>query len=112
MILAIGFSVRYYLVILCIILIGFSQCLWLLLSDSGAIKFAKPHDALHSSFRALFSVDFEDLSTNWAHAVMILFTVLVVVMLMNILIAIMGDKFDGIKDSGYYSYLLCLLLLT
>ena len=105
-IILIAYAVRYFLVALFCGLAGFAQAFWLLNDASGDVSFDSYKSSLWSSFLTMLGAalpEFHD-STNasptMARTLLATFMMVMIILMLNILIAIMGDAFASVRESG------------
>ncbi len=106
MIIAIAYSIRYFLIALFIVLAGFSQGFWILSNMDADSDFGTIRGSLWSSFMTMLGAmqpEFEpnhNASPAFARYLLVVFMMVMMILMLNILIALMGDTFTNVRDSG------------
>jgi len=113
MILHIGYVIRYFLFILLAILLAFTQEFWILfdLSSNDDSQFKNIANGMLMSFQ--FMIGNYDTSTlelsvqpKFAIFLSVVFVVIVSILLLNLLIALMGDAYNEVKEhsTGHWNF--------
>ena len=95
-----------FLSILMLVLVGFSMCLWLLLSPSGVEGFLSMPEALISTFLIGVLGDFEISVFNKAEnpviatGLFLLLEFLVLILMLNLLIALVGSSYERVLETS------------
>jgi hypothetical protein len=106
MIITIGERIRVYLFVLGCVLIGFVFAFWLLANDNPSQPFGSLDDAFISSFLFMLgqNVSTEGFSgfasEKLATFILVVFCILMMILMLNLLIAMMGDAYDTVREKG------------
>jgi hypothetical protein len=113
MILHIGYVIRYFLLILFAVLLAFTQTFWILfdLSQDDDNAFTRISDGLLLTFGFMIgNYDSSTFDTSvqpmFAIFLSVIFVVIVSLLLLNLLIALMGDAYAEVKAhaTGHWNY--------
>lgn len=104
MILKIALDIRYFLVVLGCVLVGFAQAFWLLSYPDYSLPFGTISNALLNSYLYMLGNSDSDFSGTASPALSTLFLVLflffMAILMLNLLIALMGQSFASVSDKG------------
>lgn len=104
MILKIAYDIRYFLMVLLSVMVGFAQGFWLLSYPNASLPFGTISNALLNSYMYMFgnsSADFEGTaSPNLSTLLLVLFLFFMSILMLNLLIALMGQSFISVSDKG------------
>ncbi len=104
MILQIGFDIRFFLIVLCTVLVGFAQGFWLLSYPDKSLTFGTIGSALLHCFLFMlgnFDSDFSGTaSPAFATLLLVLFLLFMTILMLNLLIALMGQSFSAVSEKG------------
>jgi hypothetical protein len=103
MILRIAYEVRWFIPVLFILLIGFSQAFWIISNVDPDSIFALMSGSLQASFLALLGLqsetNFTGTSAPFAGSVLLnLFLFVMVILMLNLLVALMNDTFSNLSS--------------
>ena len=110
MILKISMDIRFFLLILTFVLIGFSQAFWLLNNDGNNIFSGIGRSFLSTYLFMLGNFDetvFDSgIAPKESYILLCLFLLFMTILMLNLLIALMGDTFERVKaqDRAYWRY--------
>lgn len=111
MIVRIAYDIRYFLIVLLVVLLGYSQGFWMLSSsktnDSGPLPFSTVESSLLNGFLFMLGQNI-DTSSNFTNSasesfaifLLIIFMLTMMILMLNLLIALMGDSFSTIRSLG------------
>ncbi len=105
-IIAIAYSTRHFLVALFIVLAGFTQGFWLLSNTDQSSDFGTIKNSLWSSFMTMLGAmlpefqSSDNASPGFARFLLVIFMMVMIILMLNILIALMGDTFSRVRDTG------------
>jgi hypothetical protein len=104
MIIQIAQDIRFFLLVLLLVLLGFSQAFWLLSSEDPSTQFGTVPSALLTSFIFMlnnFNSDFEGTaSPEIATILLVLYQLFMAILMLNLLIALMGVSFARVNENG------------
>ncbi len=106
MIIQIAFSIRFFLIALFCVLAGFTQGFWLLSNMDEYSEFGTIRSSLWSSFMTMLGAMLPEFEANhnaspaFARFLLVIFMMVMIILMLNILIALMGDTFSRVRDSG------------
>ncbi len=97
-------DIKYFLLVLLCVLIGFAQGFWLLLNDANpSSHFTDVKQSYYTTFMFMFGqIDSEELqngkSSGFSKLYLVAFMLTTMLLLFNLLIALMGDSFSRTKE--------------
>lgn len=104
MIFTIAYDIRYVMLVLMIVIIGFAQSFWILSMQDGTLPFGIFKFAMLNLFDYMlgnFSSDFTGTaSPNLGVVLYIVFMFIVAILILNLIIALMGDSFARVNANG------------
>lgn len=105
MILLIAYHMRFFIVVLFCVLVGFMQAFWILSNINPMLTFGTVSDAFLNTFMFMLgqglTADFEGtVSPRLAIFLLILFMLVMMILMLNLLIALMGDAFSEARSQG------------
>jgi hypothetical protein len=104
MIIRIGVDIRFFLLVLLLVLLGFSQAFWLLSSMDSAAPFGTVPSSLLNSFLFMlgnFNAEFDGTASPViATMLLVLFLLFMSILMLNLLIALMGESFNRVSSNG------------
>jgi hypothetical protein len=105
MVLLIAYNIRFYLVVLFCVLVGFMQAFWTLSNINPMLPFGTVTGAFLNSFMFMLgqglTADFEGtISPRLAIFLLIIFMLVMMILMLNLLIALMGDAFSEARSQG------------
>jgi hypothetical protein len=106
MIVQIAYSIRYFLIALFCVLAGFAQGFWLFSNMDSTSDFGTMKKSLWAAFMTMLGAmlpQFEDnhnASPEFASFLLVIFMMVMIILMLNILIALMGDTFSRVRGSG------------
>lgn len=106
MILRISYDIRYFLVVLFAVIAGFAQAFWLLSNFDESLLFGTVKGSLYSIFFFMLGqgLDLDSLTDtiipSFAQFLLVVFLVLVMLLMLNLLIALMGDSYSEMRALG------------
>jgi uncharacterized membrane protein YgcG len=104
MIMAIVYDTRVFALILCMSLVGFSQALWLLSRHQASLPFGSINLSLLTMFDYMmgnYSLHVEgSVSPSLSTTLVIVFVCTMIILMLNLLIALMGNTFAIVSDKG------------
>lgn len=104
MIIKIAFDIRYFLMVLLCVLVGFAQAFWLLSYPNVNLPFGTITNALLNSYLYMLGnaeSDFEGTaSPSLSTLLLVLFLFFMAILMLNLLIALMGQSFASVSDKG------------
>jgi len=90
--------------VLFIVLFGYSQSFWIISKEIREMPYGEFYQSLYQVYRSMFGdtvTDYHGTSSNKLGIVLFVsFTVIVTLLLLNMLIALMGDTFGEVKAKG------------
>ncbi len=117
MIVQVASAIRYFLIALFCLLAGFAQAFWLLSNGENA-DFDTIRGSLYSSFITMMGAYLPDFdatasttsssnslpkvspANDFANFLLVIFMLTMMILMLNILIAIMGDTFSRVRSTG------------
>lgn len=103
-ILRIMYDVRFFLVTLLCVLLGFAQAFWVISNEDSTGSFGTVRDALYSVFLTMLgslTPDFEGTAApNFATFLLCVFMMVQIILLLNVLIGLMGDSLSNARAQG------------
>ncbi len=96
----------FFLIALFCVLAGFAQGFWLLSNMDSTSDFGTVKKSLWSAFMTMLGAMLPEFEANhnaspaFARYLMVIFMMVMIVLMLNILIALMGDAFSRVRDSG------------
>lgn len=104
MVVQIANDIRYFVVLLGVVLVGFAQAYWFLSSHNKALPFSTVGNALLNAFYYMLgNVDSDfsgTTSPQLATALLVVFMMFMMILMLNLLIALMGNSFAAISEKG------------
>jgi hypothetical protein len=104
MIIRIANDIRFFLLVLLLVLLGFSQAFWLLSSKDSSSQFGTVPGSLLNSFLFMlgnFNADFEGTASPViATIILVQFLLFMSILMLNLLIALMGESFNQVSQNG------------
>lgn len=103
MILRIAWDIRFFMVVLLCFIMGFAQAFWLLSYQNKSLPFAKFGNSMLNSYYYMLGLDvdtdFHDtISPGLATFLLSLFTLIMMILMLNLLIALMGNTYSEIWE--------------
>lgn len=103
-ILRIVYDIRYYLVVLFCVLAGFAQGFWMLSNVDPNGDFGNVSSSLYHAFLTMLgsmTPEFESsLNKSFSIVLLCVFMMTMIIVMLNILIALMGDTFSEVRAKG------------
>lgn len=105
-ILEMAYQIRFFLMILALVMMGFAQSFWILSSVDINIAYGTVRQALLNTYYLMLvnlpSNDDVDASHNstMLYTLIVVFTLTVTILMLNLLIALMSDAYGKIRDNG------------
>jgi hypothetical protein len=104
MIIRIAEDIRFFILVLLLVLLGFSQAFWLLSSRDPTSQFGTVPNALLTAFVFMlnsFNTDFDGTaSPQIATILLVLYQLFMAILMLNLLIALMGESFSQVSANG------------
>jgi WD40 repeat protein len=105
MIVQIGYSIRFFLLILIFVLIGFTLGFWILANTNSLLEFGTLSSAFFTTFLYMLeqrvNTDFDGSSSPIMLTILlVLFLMIMTILMFNVLIALMGDTFIKVHSKG------------
>lgn len=104
MVLAIAYDIKVFLLIMVMALLGFSQGFWLISHRDPSLPFGTISQAMLSSFNYMmgdFDTQFEgSVSPTLSTFLVLVFVVFMIILMLNLLIALMGNTFAIVSEKG------------
>ena len=104
MILQIAMDIRYFLLVLACVLAGFAQAFWLLSYPDYSLPFGTISNALLNSYLYMLGNAESDFEGTASPALstffLVLFLFFMAILMLNLLIALMGQSFASVSDKG------------
>lgn len=105
MILRIAYDIRFFLFVLFCVLCGFAQGFWLLSNVDEDLAFGTVRGSLLTTFMYMLgqevTSDFEGtVSPGFATFILVCFLIFMMILMLNLLIALMGDTFSEVRSKG------------
>jgi hypothetical protein len=106
MVLQIAVDIRIVMLLLFFILAGFAQAFWLLAHFSDDPQFGNPRSAFITTFLFMLgqgtSADFTNntVAPDFSILLLVIFTTFMSILLLNMLIAQMGDSYNKVREKG------------
>jgi hypothetical protein len=106
MVLQIAYSIRFFLLVLFCVLAGFTQAFWLLSNVDPTNLFGTVKGAFLTAFMYMLGqnveADFDrTASPKLATFLLIVFMMAMIILMLNLLIALMGDVFSSVRAKGF-----------
>jgi hypothetical protein len=102
MILRIGYDIRYFTLILGLVMTGFTQAFWLICNVDPTLDFGTIDNAFMNSFLYLlggFQNEFStSVSPQLAAVLLALYMFFMAILMLNLLIALMGETFSNVSE--------------
>lgn len=103
-ILRIAYDIRYFLLVLFCVLAGFAQGFWMLCNIDAGGEFGNVQTALYHAFLTMLggmTPEFQSsVSKSFAMFLLCIFMMTLIIVMLNILIALMGDTFTEVRSKG------------
>lgn len=105
MIVTIAYSIRSFMFVLFLVLAGFAQAFWLLSTVDASLPFGQVTSAFYNAFLFMLGQDVEvtfdeSVSSRFATFVLSMFLITMGILMLNLLIALMGDTFADVRSQG------------
>jgi uncharacterized membrane protein len=105
MVMRISAKIRIFLIILFCLIAGFAGAFFLLLNKDTDLNFGSVADSFYRAFLYLFGISVDTFVTNTAAAnmaivIFIFFILTMNILMLNLLIALMGNTFAEVRDEG------------
>jgi len=105
MVIMIIYNIRFFLIVLFFVLVGFMQAFWILSNINPQLYYGTVTDAFLNVFLNMFgqgiSIDFSGtVSPKLTTFIMIMFMLTMMILMLNLLIALMGDAFGAARAKG------------
>ena len=106
MILQIAYEIRFFLLVLFCVLLGFTQALWLLSNKQSDLPWGTMKEGFLTSFLFMLGAgDVDPLMTGTVAPalgtlLLVLFMMIMIILMLNLLIALMGDTFANVRAQG------------
>jgi hypothetical protein len=105
MILRIARNIKFYLLVLLCVLSGFTQAFWLLSNYDATLPFGTIKSAFLTSFFYMLGQNIDKnfvglVSPDLATVLLVLFMMVMIILMLNLLIALMGDAFSKVRELG------------
>ena len=98
------YDVRFFLVTLLCVLLGFAQAFWVISNENNTGSFGTVRDALYSAFLTMLgslTPEFEGTAApNFATLLLCVFMMVQIILLLNVLIGLMGDSLSNVRAQG------------
>jgi hypothetical protein len=103
MILQIAYEIKYFVLVLFILLVGFAQAFWIISNVDKESAFQPMSNSLMASFLTLLGLaselDFSNSSTPYVGSLILaLFLFVMMILMLNLLVALMNDTFDRLRS--------------
>jgi WD40 repeat protein len=102
MVLRIAYDIRYFVLILALVLTGFAQAFWLISHHDAALDFGTLEGAFMNSYLYMlgnFSGDFSGtLNPSLGQFLLAMFMFFMAILMLNLLIALMGETFSSVSE--------------
>ena len=102
MVLKIASDIRYFVLILMIVLTGFSQAFWLISYPDESLNFGTIQSAFYNSYLFMlggFDGDFSGTSNpSLGSFLLAMFMFFMAIHMLNLLIALMGETFENVSE--------------
>jgi hypothetical protein len=105
MIIQIAYTIRFFLLVLFIVLAGFTQAFWLLSNVDNGLLFGNVKSAFLTSFMYMLGQNIDTdftgtVSPKLSTFLLIVFMLTMIILNLNLLIALMGDVFSRVRAKG------------
>lgn len=105
MIITIASEIRILLIVLFFVLCGFTQALWLISNINTENHFGTVEKAFYNAFLYMLGQNIETefagtVSQRFGKFLLIMFLSVMVILLLNLLVALMGDTFSSVRAQG------------
>ena len=105
MIINIAYNIRFFLLVLFCVLAGFTQAFWLLSNVDSTLPWGTVHTAFLTSFFYMLGQNIQQdeqgtLSPDLATFLIVVFMMIMIILMLNLLIALMGDAFAKVRSQG------------
>lgn len=104
MIIRIAVDIRFFLLVLLLVLLGFSEAFWLLSSMNKSLQFGTIANSLLNTFLFMLggsNADFEGTASPViATILLVMFLMFMTILMLNLLIALMGQTFSRVSENG------------
>jgi hypothetical protein len=104
MVMRISAKIRIFLIILFCLIAGFAGAFFLLLRKETDLDFGSVADSFYRAFLYLFGISVDsfvaNVSANMAIVIFIFFILTMNILMLNLLIALMGNTFAEVRDEG------------
>jgi hypothetical protein len=101
-----AYQIRFFLLILALVMMGYAQAFWILSSVNINIAFGTLSQTLLNTYYLMLTnlPANEDVDSShnptMLYTLIIIFTLIVTILMLNLLIAIMSDAYGKIRDNG------------
>jgi hypothetical protein len=98
-------GIFYFLIVLALVVFGFAFAFWIVANEAPTSSFYHLDDSLVTTFAYMMgqfdSSDFDDISVNqFARYMYVLYMIVTTIILLNLLIAIMGDIYSSVEKNA------------
>lgn len=105
MIITIAYQIRYYLLVLFCVLAGFTQAFWLLANIDETLPWGTVSEAFLTSFFYMLGQNINQqmpgmIAPGLATFLLVIFMMVMIILMLNLLIALMGDTFATVRAQG------------
>jgi hypothetical protein len=102
MITTIVFDIRNLLIVLVFVLCGFAQAFWLIAQGDHNRHFAEMDVALYNAILYMLGQNIapDQIDSLFGKCLLVAFMLVMTLLLLNLLIALMGDTFSSVRDQG------------
>jgi hypothetical protein len=98
------FEMTNFLIILAIVIFGFAESFWLLSYPRGDLTFGNARDALINTYFLVFGQFPSDIESTRSkelfYVLVVAFSLIVIILMLNLLIALLNDSYAKVRDVG------------
>lgn len=107
-ILQIIYDIRFFLLVLVAVLIGFAQAFWVMSNETPYATYGTPWKALLNAYMNMLGqniIEFKDGNSTAepisSTLLLVTFMAVMMIVLMNVLVALMGETFNEVRSKGH-----------